>query len=373
MGHSSTFANVWQRLNFTRNSNNDLAPHSSSQLRTVAATGAILLVSASAALGSYYGFVVGSHQHVLLGIVFAGAALGGELLKPFAVHEAITSFGRWHVLRGVACLLLATVCVIYSLAAELSLAAGSRGDLAASRQVQAQAVAARAGTLRRAQDELSTLPASRPAKLVKAEIDRLLLTPGAEGCVQINGRVTREICPKVASLKSELAIAERRVTLERTIAKSGNATVEHVVQSGDPLAGAVAVYAGALGWSWSPEAVLPWLALIPVLFLEIGSALAVVVVRSVGGPPPQIPVVDEVEVVQAQPVKRRSKKPQERALGAMADRLQRAGGIIEGSQRQLAKKLGTSKTTVHRAIHGLVAAGLATASVSQAGTRLVLA
>lgn len=373
MTYSRTISDRWQRLNFRRNSTNSLHPHTSTNLRTIAATGATLLVSASAALGAYYGFQVGSHQHLALGVVFAGAALGGELLKPFAVHEAIASLGRWHILRGVACLLLATVCVVYSLAAELSLAAGSRGDLAASREAQAQAIAARAGTLKRAQKELAALPVSRPAEQLQAKIDGLLLTPGADGCLEINGKVTREVCPQVAALKSEKAIAERRTELETTISESGTAPIDHVVQSGDPLAGAVAVYAGALGWSWSAEAVLPWLALIPVVFLEIGSALAVVVVRSIGGPPPQIPAIEAPEVVQAQPVKRRARKPQERALGAMADRLQRAGGTIEGSQRQLAKKLGTSKTSIHRAIHALVAAGLATVSVSQAGTRLVLA
>jgi hypothetical protein len=51
------------------------------------------------------------------------------------------------------------------------------------------------------------------------------------------------------------------------------------VRDADPLAGAVAVYAGALGWKAGK--LLPWLALIPVAFLELGSALAVVVVHSV--------------------------------------------------------------------------------------------
>jgi hypothetical protein len=53
-----------------------------------------LLVGASAALGSYFGYLIGSQQHMLLGLVFAGAALGGEMLKPFAVSEVVNSFAQ---------------------------------------------------------------------------------------------------------------------------------------------------------------------------------------------------------------------------------------------------------------------------------------
>ena len=64
-----------------------LTQHSSLILQA----GALLLVGASAALGSYFGYVVGSQQHILLGLVFAGAALGGEIVKPYAVSEIVSS------------------------------------------------------------------------------------------------------------------------------------------------------------------------------------------------------------------------------------------------------------------------------------------
>ena len=54
----------------------------------VVSIGAALLIVASAALGTYFGFQTGSHYHPLLGLIFAGAGLGGELLKPFAMHAA---------------------------------------------------------------------------------------------------------------------------------------------------------------------------------------------------------------------------------------------------------------------------------------------
>lgn len=102
--------------------------------RRIGVAGALLLIGASATLGAYYGHTVGAHVHAALGVVFAAAALGGELLKPLAVQGAFDSFRSREWMRGLSCATLAAACIVYSLAAELSLAAGSRGDLAASRQ-----------------------------------------------------------------------------------------------------------------------------------------------------------------------------------------------------------------------------------------------
>jgi hypothetical protein len=87
---SATINKRSQDLNFWPNPANHLAQHSSSIL----SAGAFLLVGASAALGSYFGYLIGSQQHMLLGLVFAGAALGGEMLKPFAVSEVVNSFAQ---------------------------------------------------------------------------------------------------------------------------------------------------------------------------------------------------------------------------------------------------------------------------------------
>lgn len=307
--------------------------------------------------------MVGSHQHVLLGIVFAGAALGGELLKPFAVSEAIDSFGSWKLVRGLACLLLAFVCIVYSFTAELGLAAGSRSDLAASRAAGAEVARSASAERQRAETELAALPVTAPAAKLQADIDALLLRPGTNGCEKIDGRVTKEVCPQVAELRSQKAVAERRDQLELAISRSTTAPSGPVQVQADPLAGAVAVYANAAGLSWTAEAVLPGLALIPVLFLELGSALAVVVVRGVGGPEQPMPVIADAPLVPnvvaksvqgkpAEPVRSRDGRPPDapgpapRALGPMAKRHRQQGK----SERQIAKLLGTSKTTIHRAL-----------------------
>ena len=349
------------------NRDNHLAQHGS----RILLTGALLLVGASAALGSYFGYVVGSQQHVLIGLVFAGSALGGEIVKPYAVSGIVASLSQWHIIRALACLALAAVCIIYSFTAELSLAAGTRGDLAATREAAVDAIRDARADRARAETELASLQPARPVAELQAEIDGLLLTPGAKGCTKIDGRVQEAVCPKVVIFKAEKARAERRAQLEAAIANSTRPVPEHpVVRDADPLAGAVAVYASALGWKLDAGKLLPWLALVPVLFLELGSALAVVVVRGVYVGPATSPAAIGEPVVQAasgqlvQPVVQKAAKakrkgprppsgpgasgPPGRGLAATLRVLQ--GGAVQGSQRALAQAIGTSKTTVQRAL-----------------------
>lgn len=134
-------------------------------------TGAFLLVGASATLGSYFGYLVGSQQHVLIGLVFAAAALGGEIIKPYAVSEIVNALAQWNVIRALACLLLASVCIIYSFTAELSLAATTRGDLAASREAVADAARDARSDRQRAEAELATLQPAKSVAELQAEID----------------------------------------------------------------------------------------------------------------------------------------------------------------------------------------------------------
>ena len=363
MSYSTAADRASQHLNSRSNPDNHLAQHSS----RILLAGTLLLVGASAALGSYFGYVVGSQQHVLLGLVFAGAALGGEIVKPYAVNEIVSALSRWHVIRALACFMLASVCVVYSFTAELSLAATTRGDLAASREAAVDAIRDARADRARAETELGSLPPTRPAAELQSEIDGLLQTPGAKGCTKIDGRVQETVCPKVIALKIEKARAERRVELEAVIASSTRPVSERpVVRDADPLAGAVATYAAALGWKLDTRTMLPWLALVPVLFLELGSALAVVVVRGVNVGPAALPAVAEPQAVQALPasvVQKRSKPkpkdrrppsgpsapgPHKRGLAATLKVLQ--GGAVQGSQRALAQAIGTSKSTVQRAL-----------------------
>ena len=305
--------------------------------------------------------------------MFAGAALGGELLKPYAVSEVVSSLAQWNIIRALACLALSAACVVYSFTAELSLAATTRGDFAATREAAVDAIRDARADRARAETELASLQPARPAAELQAEIDGLLLTPGAKGCAKIDGRVQESICPKVATLRAEKARSDRRAQLEAAIANTERPSSQlPAIRDADPLAGAVAVYANAMGWKLDAGKLLPWLALIPVAFLELGSALAVVVVRGVG--PAVSPVTAGVvgpdtgmldqPAPQAGPVVQKRSKPRrkgrrpppgagpsgppQRGLAGTLKVLQ--GGAVQGSQRAIAAAIGTSKTTVQRSL-----------------------
>ena len=396
---------------------------------------AFLLISASATLGAYFGFVLGSHQHVALGVIFAAAALGGEGLKPIAVAAAFEALRSREFLRAFACAALALVCIVYSLAAELSLAAGARGDMASARQLSTDAVQGARERRTRASAELSGLaPARSPAEL-EPLISKLKASPSTNGCTgQPDTLAGRKSCGDALLLQSEAARAVRRAELAAIIAEADRAISDRgdfpnaSAGAADPLASALSAYASALGRPVTADTISPWLALIPVLFLELGSALSLIVVRSLGTTPSgqgeaagfpntrrrreasaeqvlpittAAPPRDAAEISPGEPsppasateadtppasVPSAPRKPNRdrddkgdrkpprggRRLGAMADLIRANGGRLEGGQRGIAKALGVSKSRANEMLHALAAAGAIHLAVGPAGTTVEL-
>ncbi len=361
--------------------------------------GAFLLIGSAAALGAFYGFQLGAHYHPAIGLFFALAALGGAILAPFAVDDAIRSLQRLAIVRTVVCTLFAVVAVAYSSAAALSLANGTRGDLAASRKIAVDRISSLSAVRDKAISELKAIAPARSAAELAPQIRNLKAQPGANGCKRINGPVSRRVCAKVASLEAELGRAQRREKLQRDIANTtGQIATTAGVGSSDPLANAVSVYAAALGWKWSPGQILPWLALIPVAFLELGAALSVFVARTV--PDTQkgqnsrvrTPTGQETAFQEGAFEKIPSETPKNiktvvpalkhlitfrtvrgrPTLNKIIEKLKSRGGIFEGSTRDLAKQLKLGKSTVHRATQDLASAGLIRAEASKKGMKLMV-
>jgi hypothetical protein len=251
-------------------------------IRAIVSAGAVLLIAASAALGTYFGYQSGSHYHWAVGVAFAVAALGGEILKPFALSAAFDALGRWDFLRAPACLMVALVCVTYSLAAELALSANSRGDLVAERKAQAEAAGDAKADRKRWADELAGLKASHPKDRGLAEISAVVA--GARpvcGIVATLKGGRRTECGKPAGLLAEQGRAKRRAELEGKL--DGKAAPARAVKAADPLASAVAFYLGAAGFEVDADGLSIWLYLVPVIFLEIGSAFGLIVARAATG------------------------------------------------------------------------------------------
>lgn len=354
--------------------------------RLLALSGAILLIAGSASLGAYYGYTVGAHVHVMLGAIFAAAALGGEILKPLAVLGAVDALRASQWLRAFIAAGLASTCIMYSLTAELSLAAGSRGDLASSRQATNDLVVRAQDRRSRAIAELHGLEAARPASALAPMISALKATPGANSCLlPPDGPISRRVCGEAAKLETEAARFNRRSELQEQIDAADSILDSRSGQVGaaDPLASTLSAYALSLGKEIDPREISPWLALIPVLFLEIGSAFALVVARQVGAPgpdsPPAAPSASKPRG-SGQPDTERTgtnendNPPEDGGLGGkVVDLIAVNGGKLEGGQRGIAKALGVSKSRLNELLHDLARTGAIHLTTCSNGTTVRLA
>ena len=374
----------------------------STSSRAIAQISASGLVLASAGFGAYYAWTTGLQHGYALACLMVVMAVALELAKPLSLAAAFAAFRSWSVLRGAVLALLAAVAIAYSLTAELSLMATSRGDAVAAREAVFKAASNGEADGRRARErhdqakaELDTLPSARPARELQAEIDGLLLTPGAEGCVAINGKVTRDVCPKVVLLRVEKARADRREELQQTLTQplptpAVVPTAHKVVGASDPGASALSAYLAVFGVIITPAILSEWLVLVGVLALEVGSASAMLLVQGVAVPrrvdatAPGPAVNSETRVQKehkavVQVVHRANTsgsddtaQAREKVKDAIVGRLREQGGSVKGGERGLAKLIGTNRSTMKRAMNGLVLAGVIAAEATRNGTMIRL-
>jgi hypothetical protein len=372
----------------------------------IAALCAAGLVLASAGFGATYAWMTGSQYGLLLGVDAMLMAVALEGAKPLAVAAAFAAFRSWAVIRGVALALLAVAAIAYSLTSELALIAGNRGDLAATRGAIIAQNDARQARLRAAQSELASLASSRAAAEVEADVAKLFAdNPRAGDCHVMDGPVSRSVCPQVAALNGEIARTRRRAELQAVIAGLTDAMPTSAgVGAADPASSALSTYLAALGIAVPIDVLARWLTLVPVLALELGAALAAVLIDAVTAEPkaitktavasklraPGITSTAHPSDVSGQPSDkpqktngRQVRRPASRARLAkdrrtranaaaqtrIIEALKKGGGKIEaGSVRKVAGLIGARKSTVHSAMALLLAAG----TVTKVGRALVL-
>ncbi len=359
--------------------------------RIVINSSATALVSASAGFGAFYAWKTGNHHGAFVGGLSVLMALGLEGAKPFAIEGAFAALRSWSPIRATALTALGAVAVAYSLTAELSLMAATRADTSAQRTQASDTAAAAKARYAAAQRELEILPVTRPVAAIDAQIARLRTTPRLAPCDDTAaphfGPVSQRICAQVAGLTAEAAMTKRRIELQEGLAAAERdlAAAPAATSDADPAAAALTVYLDALGVPSDAETLSKWLALVPMLALEVGSALAVVLVggtptgreRSQTIPEPYgiaigadldagatIPPQDASTPQIAIPVTLKM---------AVLEHLKAHGGSLRTGQRSLARALGTSTTALHRALHALAAAGVIALSTAPTGTELHLA
>jgi hypothetical protein len=313
---------------------------------------------------------------------------------------------------------LAAVAIAYSLTAELTLMATARGDHVAQRVADTKAAKSFDGRRERIETELAKLTNVRPAATIKADIAGIIADPRVGDCRVVYTQRSKAACPRVTALRAELGNAERREKLEGDLASLQSAgLVAPTVREADPGSAALATYLASLGLDVPVSRLTDWLVLIPVLALEVGAALAGVLVQSAeGGHRPSMPkdtpqpqprqshAARPVDIlapesapqphrprnvppsansaVSRTPRKRATMdRPSSRRLGhatvatkvgaqqAIVSTLKEHGGRMDGaSVRGLAALIGAHKSNVHNALGALIATGV----VVKLGGELVL-
>ena len=129
----------------------------------------------------------------------------------------------------------------------------------------------------------ASLAPTRASGARQAEIEGILIDPRLEGCVSINGPRTKEACPRVAELKTEVAsngaghgTRQGRSSGFNRQGPGGLATLP-APRVANSDAKAVAQLLNALGYEPTVAQVNTALALLSVLLIEMGGSVSLAV------------------------------------------------------------------------------------------------
>ena len=319
-------------------------------------------------------------------IAWAVASAASDGLKVLCPLALVATLSRRAWGEAAAVTLVLVVTATYSLTSAITFAHGSRDAVTASRIDAAQTASLTRQAFDTATAQLAALGTARLAGEVTAERDAILSDPRAGGCATLDGPFTKLHCPQVATLTGELARAQERQRLETDVAQlRSELAALPAVSAPDPAASAVAGYLALFGFKAPPEAVAFWLSALAVALVEVGSAFGLVVAGALAHVPPSavaiglpslatkqaepadvpsaaLPVAVEAPVVVAKP-----SDPALVRLKAAAN-----SGVIDASQSELARVLGTSKTAAHRTLHRLAELGAISMTSGTRGTHILV-
>ncbi len=329
----------------------------------------VMAITASVGFTGYFSYRVGLEHSLLLAILSATFAVSLDLMKPLAVHSALRSLTSFQFVKGLLCLLLALVAIIYSLTSEISLMSTSRGDLIAKRENAIAVNKEALNTYERWKQQLGQLSPSRPAAELQAKIHSIESLPGilinGKPCGGIyNGIVTKTNCPIRSNLIAELGRAKKRTKLEELIlGYQRNQKGNKPVKQSDPGSESLSIILLSLfGLKIEPQFISQWLPVIGVIGLELASSLGLVLVNSLNG---------SCQMVQVGQSKGHSNLKDEIAQ-KLVNKLIENGGHFCLSERAMAKYCQTSKATVRRTINTLSNNGIIHSNASKSGTTLTL-
>jgi hypothetical protein len=408
-----------------------VTPSGSHFAAAIVSIAAALLVIASTGYGTVFAYTQGIHHGAALAVCAVAMALGLELAKPFAIEGMFSCLRNWAFGRALAMALLGFVAIAYSLTAELSLMAATRGDVAAERTKASDATKDdRAELVRLVAERAALTFTAATAETVAAARETVAAaerTRTAECGKRGPNCRAREGDEAVARTALGKATADKAATdwaakldTDAAVVRARLARASPVAGVADPGAAALQSWLRLFGLSVPAAMLSELLVLLGVIALEAGSALSIVLVRAVGGshdaasswtapqhsgvdrqapeparspvdrqtpapapnaPGPAKPCVGANSRSRHQPTRAVPDRVSTRRLGpatvatkadaktAIVSTLRDHGGKLEGaSVRGLAALIGAHKSNVHNALTALIGAG----AVAKVGTALVL-
>ena len=241
----------------------------------VVAAGILLVVSA--AMNYRFGFSLG--KTAWDGQIYGAASAAADCFKaliPFFFFAALRN-RMWS--QAIAAALVWTVVVAYSMTSALGHAALNRLDTTGQRAVEAAAYKDLRADSKRAQEQLTWIPAHRPAETVAAELNVLkaqrywVLT---KDCTLVNGKGARDFCQQFHKLNAEHASAQQSEKLETRIADIGSKLAKAgggtAMAESDPQASVLAKISGL-----DISTVQTALTIFVALLIEVGSGFGMYV------------------------------------------------------------------------------------------------
>jgi len=236
-----------------------------------------MLLAVSAAMNYRFGFSLGKTE--MDGQIYGAASAAADCFKalvPFFLFAAIRN-RMWS--QAFAAALVWTVVTSYSMTSALGHAALNRLDTTGQRAADSANYKDLRADSKRAQDQLTWIPAHRPAETVSSELNVLkaqrpwLVT---KECTEVSGRNAREFCQQFHKLNAELASAQQSKKLESRISEIGAKLAKTaggtVMAEADPQASVLAKITGL-----EVDKVQTALTIFVALLIEIGSAFGMYV------------------------------------------------------------------------------------------------
>lgn len=172
----------------------------------------------SACANWYAGASFGDGSVLLFGITsaqgFSAASLSADILKTVMLFAATAALATRNFRAAGVTGSIWLVCTMWSVISATGFVAINQGNVSDTRGKTAAEWSQLEKQIVRLEQRRDEVKAHRPQKAVQAEIDGILRIPGVDGCAAINGPVTREHCPRLTSLRQELAHAESALWLD---------------------------------------------------------------------------------------------------------------------------------------------------------------